>query len=168
MLTNESLMDDFQTTPLLCTTHSIHLYAASTFFTCVSVKLFGGVCTVPAGCAEGPNLISLRGVRGAAVANCYFRLGNSELKHALMNPTFNRIKLNICFEYRCCSLYIFLDTDLKLIFFSSVFWKNKSMLMRSPCCLCVCESPPMNFWMPERIFTKFNMHIMALEPMRTS
>jgi hypothetical protein len=25
----------------------------------------------------------------------------------------------------------------------SLFWRNKSRLMRSPCCLCVCESPPL-------------------------
>jgi hypothetical protein len=30
----------------------------------------------------------------------------------------------------------------------SLFWKNKSRLMRSQGCLCVCESPPINFWMP--------------------
>jgi hypothetical protein len=36
--------------------------------------------------------------------------------------------------------------------------------MRSPCCLCVCESPPINFWMPEPIFMKVGMYVMAHEP----
>jgi hypothetical protein len=37
--------------------------------------------------------------------------------------------------------------------------------MQSPCCLCVCESStPINFWMPEPVFMKIYMHIMAPEP----
>jgi hypothetical protein len=33
--------------------------------------------------------------------------------------------------------------------------------MRSPCCLCI---PPIKLWMPEPIFMKFGMYIMAPEP----
>jgi hypothetical protein len=38
------------------------------------------------------------------------------------------------------------------------FEKNKSRLMRSPCCLCVCEYPHINFWMPEPIFMKLGIY----------
>jgi hypothetical protein len=34
------------------------------------------------------------------------------------------------------------------------FWKNKSRLMRSSCCLCVCVSASINFWRPEPVFMK--------------
>jgi hypothetical protein len=34
--------------------------------------------------------------------------------------------------------------------------------------LCVCESRPINFWMPEPILIKFDMHIMAPEPISTA
>jgi hypothetical protein len=37
--------------------------------------------------------------------------------------------------------------------------------MRSPCCLCVS---PINFWMPEPIFMKLHMYIMAPEPIWTA
>jgi hypothetical protein len=30
--------------------------------------------------------------------------------------------------------------------------------MRSPCCLCVCESPPISFWIPEPIYIKLDMY----------
>jgi hypothetical protein len=46
--------------------------------------------------------------------------------------------------------------------------KNKSRLMWSPCCLCVSVSLPINFWMPERIFMKLGMYIMAPEPISTA
>jgi hypothetical protein len=36
--------------------------------------------------------------------------------------------------------------------------------MRSPCCLCVCEFPAINVWLPEAIFMKLGMYIMAPEP----
>jgi hypothetical protein len=39
--------------------------------------------------------------------------------------------------------------------------------MRSPCCLCVCI-PPINFKMPEPIFMKLGMCIMAPEPISTA
>jgi hypothetical protein len=32
----------------------------------------------------------------------------------------------------------------------------------------VCESPPINFWIPEPIFMKFGMYIMASEPVLTA
>jgi hypothetical protein len=36
-------------------------------------------------------------------------------------------------------------------------------------CLCVCVSPfPTNVWIPEPIFKKLGMHIMALEPISTA
>jgi hypothetical protein len=41
----------------------------------------------------------------------------------------------------------------------SLFLKNKSRLMRSPCCLCVF--PSINFWMPEPIFMKIGMYIVT-------
>jgi hypothetical protein len=50
----------------------------------------------------------------------------------------------------------------------SLFWKNKSRRMRSPCCLCVCVSSPINCWMPETIFVKLGMYIMAPEPIWTA
>jgi hypothetical protein len=45
--------------------------------------------------------------------------------------------------------------------------KNKSRLMISPCCLCVCIASPINFWMPEPIFMKLGMYIIVLEPIST-
>jgi hypothetical protein len=44
------------------------------------------------------------------------------------------------------------------------YLKNEIRLIQSPCCLYVCESPPINFWMPEPIFMKPGMYIMAPEP----
>jgi hypothetical protein len=60
-----------------------------------------------------------------------------------------------------------------------LLWKNKSKLMRSPCCcvsvrvpvyICVCVTiclyvvclciPPIDFWMPEPIFMKIDTYIM--------
>jgi hypothetical protein len=53
-----------------------------------------------------------------------------------------------------CVNYI-LDPFFSLLF---LFKKNKSRLMRSPCCLCVCMCiPPNNFWMPEPIFIKLGI-----------
>jgi hypothetical protein len=49
----------------------------------------------------------------------------------------------------------------------SLFWKNKSKFMRSPCCLCVCESPGINFWMSQPMFMKLAMYIMTPEPIST-
>jgi hypothetical protein len=40
--------------------------------------------------------------------------------------------------------------------------------MRYPCCLCLCESPLINFWMPESIFMKPGAYIMATEPIPTA
>jgi hypothetical protein len=40
--------------------------------------------------------------------------------------------------------------------------------MRPPRCLCVCESHDNNFWMPDSIFMKLDMYIMALEPISTA
>jgi hypothetical protein len=50
------------------------------------------------------------------------------------------------------------------------FGKNISRFVRWPCCLCVCLSPNINFWMPEQIFMKLCMHIMimATEPISTA
>jgi hypothetical protein len=36
--------------------------------------------------------------------------------------------------------------------------------MRSPFCLCLCESPPINFWIPEPIFMKLGTCIKVAEP----
>jgi hypothetical protein len=38
----------------------------------------------------------------------------------------------------------------------SLFWNNKYMLMRSPCCLCI---PSVNFWTAEPILIKFDMYV---------
>jgi hypothetical protein len=40
--------------------------------------------------------------------------------------------------------------------------------MRSSCCVCVCESPTINFSVPEPIFMKLGMHIMIPEPISTA
>jgi hypothetical protein len=41
--------------------------------------------------------------------------------------------------------------------------------MRSPCCLCVCVSPPpINFWMSKQILMKLGMYIIAPEPISTA
>jgi hypothetical protein len=47
---------------------------------------------------------------------------------------------------------------------------KKSMLMRSPCSLCLCESspPPINFCIREPIFIKLGMYIMAPETISTA
>jgi hypothetical protein len=42
---------------------------------------------------------------------------------------------------------------------TSLILKNKSGLMRPPCCLCVCESPHTNFWMSDQIFMKLVYHV---------
>jgi hypothetical protein len=47
----------------------------------------------------------------------------------------------------------------------SLFWKNRSRLMRSPCSLCIL---PINFWMPEPILMKLGMYITAHEPISTA
>jgi hypothetical protein len=47
----------------------------------------------------------------------------------------------------------------------SLFWKNKSRFMRSPCSHCI---PPINSWMPEPIFMTFGLYIMAPEPIPTA
>jgi hypothetical protein len=46
----------------------------------------------------------------------------------------------------------------------TLFWKNKSRFVRSPCCLCVYESPLNNFCMPEPIFMILGTHVMETEP----
>jgi hypothetical protein len=65
-----------------------------------------------------------------------------------------------------------------LTFFSliSLFWKNETRFMQSPCCVCVClclslsvcvcvwDSLPINFRMPESVFMKLGMYIMTPEP----
>jgi hypothetical protein len=62
-------------------------------------------------------------------------------------------------DYICYTLFTLL----------SLFWKNKCRLMRSPCCLCVCESPPpSNFWVSGPILMKLDMRIMAPEPIWTA
>jgi hypothetical protein len=53
----------------------------------------------------------------------------------------------------------------------SLFWKNKSRLVRSLCYLCVCESPPtLNFWIPEPVFMKQGMYRISwkLTPISTA
>jgi hypothetical protein len=49
----------------------------------------------------------------------------------------------------------------------SLFWKNKSRLILSPCCLCVFISP-YKFLIAEPIFMKLGMYIMAPEPISTA
>jgi hypothetical protein len=50
----------------------------------------------------------------------------------------------------------------------SIFWRNKSCLMRSPCCPCIYESPSINFWMPEPVVIRPGMYIIAPEPISTA
>jgi hypothetical protein len=40
--------------------------------------------------------------------------------------------------------------------------------MPFPCCLSVCESLPINFWMSEPIFMKLGMYNMTIEPISTT
>jgi hypothetical protein len=45
--------------------------------------------------------------------------------------------------------------------------------MPSPCCLCFCvsviyESPHINLWMPESVFMKLGMYIVAPDPISTA
>jgi hypothetical protein len=40
--------------------------------------------------------------------------------------------------------------------------------MQTLCCLCVCEPAPTNFRMPEPIFVKLGMYVMAPEPIPTT
>jgi hypothetical protein len=40
--------------------------------------------------------------------------------------------------------------------------------MKSPCCLCVCVPPSVNFQMPEPVFMKPGMHIIVTEPISTA
>jgi hypothetical protein len=54
-------------------------------------------------------------------------------------------------------------TTVFIFILLSLYWKTECRLMRSPCCLCVCKSLPINFWIPERIFIKLHMYIMAPE-----
>jgi hypothetical protein len=51
-----------------------------------------------------------------------------------------------------------------LAYFSKVGFK------RSPYCLCVCEShsTPINFRIPEPVFIKLDIYIMAPEPISTA
>jgi hypothetical protein len=46
----------------------------------------------------------------------------------------------------------------------SLIWKSKSRLMRFPCCLYVCGSPLIYFWMSEPAFMKLGIYIMSPEP----
>jgi hypothetical protein len=57
---------------------------------------------------------------------------------------------------------------LWLIFLISEKKQNKITLMQSPRCLCACVSPTINFWMPEPVFMKFCIYIMAPEPISTT
>jgi hypothetical protein len=50
----------------------------------------------------------------------------------------------------------------------SLILKNENRLMRSSCSLCVYESPPIHFWMPEPIFMKFSLYVMTPEPVSTA
>jgi hypothetical protein len=45
----------------------------------------------------------------------------------------------------------------------SLFWKNKSRLIRSPLCLCLCIPTPLSSWIPEPIFMKLGMYNMVPE-----
>jgi hypothetical protein len=61
------------------------------------------------------------------------------------------------------------DQHYKMVFtLLSLFWKNKSRLMRPPLCLCVCVSPPINFWTSEPVIRKLSTCIMAPEPISTA
>jgi hypothetical protein len=78
---------------------------------------------------------------------------------------------NLCTNFSSPAIYANNTKDevLYCVIFSplSLFWKNESRLMRSPCCLCVCESRTINLRMPQPIFIKLGMYIMAPEPIST-
>jgi hypothetical protein len=40
-----------------------------------------------------------------------------------------------------------------------LFWNNEGILMESPCHLCVCVSPTVNFGILEPIFIHFSMGV---------
>jgi hypothetical protein len=52
-----------------------------------------------------------------------------------------------CSDYRNIRLYVHYSFILILVFLSliSLFWKNRSRIMRSPYCPCVCASPLLTF-----------------------
>jgi hypothetical protein len=77
---------------------------------------------------------------------------------SLQNPgysaTYNTISfINMLHQFRFFIYFLYL--------------KILSWLMRSPCFLCVCESPNINFWILETICMKFRRHIMTYESIRT-
>jgi hypothetical protein len=61
------------------------------------------------------------------------------------------------------NLHFFFFRLRVLLYFSYFENKYKSRLMGSPLYLCLSDPPPNNFWMPERIFMKLGMYIMAPE-----
>jgi hypothetical protein len=67
---------------------------------------------------------------------------------------------NLIFVYVTeCSLY-----GLVFLVCFPYFEKEWSRLMKSPCCLCVCEPPqPTNLWMLEPVFMKLGMYIITYE-----
>jgi hypothetical protein len=100
------------------------------------------------------------------------RLGDLEVR-APEGVTLPRDRHN---QFTCLS---YLRRNMKHVLEFSLFWglffahfpylgKKESMLMWSTYCLCVCESLPINFWMPEPVFIKLGMYIMAPEPISTA
>jgi hypothetical protein len=66
------------------------------------------------------------------------------------------------YKYRC-HLY----TNLFIFSLGSLFWKKKSFWNHLAVCVSVYH-PLINFWMPEPIFTKLDMCIMAPETITTA
>jgi hypothetical protein len=56
--------------------------------------------------------------------------------------------------------------NICLLAYFPYFEKNKSGLMRSPCCRWLCI-PTINFWTPEPIFMKLCIYIMTPVPIST-
>jgi hypothetical protein len=68
----------------------------------------------------------------------------------------------ICFCNRMC--YENVTNSVITAIFFSYFHKYKSILVRSPCSLCVVYPPCVKFWMPEPNFMKLATYIMAPAP----
>jgi hypothetical protein len=62
------------------------------------------------------------------------------------------------------------ETTNQLFVFSlrSLFWKIKLGFLRSPCCLCVCKSSPVNLWIPEPVSMEHGTYILATKSVSTA
>jgi hypothetical protein len=89
-------------------------------------------------------------------AEIYVKAGGTYGYHCILNVKYHKDDIRPTIFY-----HLLAEECIWSLF--PIFRKNKSRLMRSPRCLCVCVSP-INFWMPEPIFMKLGMNGMASEP----